>query len=650
MLAACLAGGGVPARADREDPARLAAAELGDLSDFKRRRELRGWFETALVGKWDRRAIDDVPLGDLVPPARVLPDARVGPRELDSRSRGALRRAGTDRWSDLLDTSLGRLVESHGRGPAATASLLGACFERGLAGAAAAAGSRADGATGRDDLAALLEAERRAACQPVLESLLESTLGPAGAPADEGPGLGGTARRLLRRSAPWALDSRTPILELTQAIADDLDRSIFERCELGWGRRSSLPELGAELGVSSTRVAQRRDRAGAQLRDQLEASPAPLPWVASRVRRALGTAAPRQAVLDELRRHELEEPGGTGDAARAASLLLWLAGPYRHDAQVEGWMVAGADDLASRTKAELVKDAGVRPLGEVEAWLTRLGVAPRLSLPWLRACGAATVDGVLTVWLSGQLPDVLERLLDAHGRGLSVADCAALLESGGRPALEADVERALRGRRFRAAAGDTFELAAWPPPGASARLRTRSARSSDGATKCARQDGAGVTPGDGAADDGEGVQLSLPGVEQLPPLDAGRAGSVSIGPAPEAVAGSEPRSARPAAVRAWLTVEVDPPLTAGSPAPVPPALVRALGLGLGQRRTFASRYGPVTISNDGPEPTRGPLRPLALGAGAEPGDSLVLGFGPDGDVLVQLIGQAEAFERLGGAS
>jgi hypothetical protein len=87
---------------------------------------------------------------------------------------------------------------------------------------------------------------------------------------------------------------------------------------------------------------------------------------------------------------------------------------------------------------------------------------------------------------------------------------------------------------------------------------------------------------------------------------------------------------------AWLTVEIDAALLRGSSSAVPDALVRALGIGLGQRRTFASRYGPLTISNDGPEPARSPLRPLALGAGAALGDSLAIGLGADGDVVVEV--------------
>jgi hypothetical protein len=89
-------------------------------------------------------------------------------------------------------------------------------------------------------------------------------------------------------------------------------------------------------------------------------------------------------------------------------------------------------------------------------------------------------------------------------------------------------------------------------------------------------------------------------------------------------------------VRAWLTVEIDAALLRGASSVVPDALVRALGIGLGQRRTFASRYGPLTISNYGPEPVRSPLRPLALGAGAALGDSLAIGLGADGDVVVEV--------------
>jgi hypothetical protein len=81
---------------------------------------------------------------------------------------------------------------------------------------------------------------------------------------------------------------------------------------------------------------------------------------------------------------------------------------------------------------------------------------------------------------------------------------------------------------------------------------------------------------------------------------------------------------------------VDDDLMRGGESAVPDDLVRRLGVGWRQRRTFSSRYGPVTLANDGAEPSRGPLRPIAMAVGARPGDVLVLGFAPEGDVVVMV--------------
>jgi hypothetical protein len=611
----------------------LGVTPLGDVADPKRRRELRVWFESALSLGWDRRLVDDAPLGDLVPPALLVPDSRVGPRQLDSRLRSSLERAGVSRWSTLLASRLSDLSDGYGFGPVAVASLLGACFERGLLGLTTASVTDQS-----DDLGTILELERRGPDQPVLESLLDSVFETDAAspdPVSNAPNE--AARRLLEGSAPWALQYQAQLLELLQAIGDDQDRSIFVRAELGCGPRASLTELGAEIGISSSRVGQRRDRAAEQLRDELAASPAPLEWVVRRVRRSLGLVAPLESVAGELRRHGLADQNGRSDSGRAARLLLWLAGPYRHDARVPGWLVVGTDDFAARTKNELGKDGGVRSLAEMAAWLVQVGVARHLVVPWLESCGAAVVDDDLCVCLTGTLRDVLERLIDAHGRGVSVEECGELLGAGGRVAAGEDLERALRARRFRSLAGGIFELSTWPPVPPGTRAARRAPRSVEIRSSVGRSVPGGECSGHfepGHESDGE--QLNLPGVERLASLETDQIESVTWGHVP----GACPRPSDPDApvipVRAWLTVEIDAALLRGASSVVPDALVRALGIGLGQRRTFASRYGPLTISNYGPEPVRSPLRPLALGAGAALGDSLAIGLGADGDVVVEV--------------
>lgn len=86
----------------------------------------------------------------------------------------------------------------------------------------------------------------------------------------------------------------------------------------------------------------------------------------------------------------------------------------------------------------------------------------------------------------------------------------------------------------------------------------------------------------------------------------------------------------------WLWVRVDAAVLAGESACVPVALVTRLGLARPRRRTFASRYGPVTLAHDDVEPTRGSVRAIALAAGAAVDDTLLLGFSATGSVAVEV--------------
>lgn len=111
--------------------------------------------------------------------------------------------------------------------------------------------------------------------------------------------------------------------------------------------------------------------------------------------------------------------------------------------------------------------------------------------------------------------------------------------------------------------------------------------------------------------------------------EAGDAANGSDGP-PQARAGT-------------LGVEVDLAVLGGASAPVSPALVRALGIGPGDRRTFSTRYGPVAVAYDADVPTRGSIRPIALAVGAAIGDELLITLDSHGhEGAVQLIASARS--------
>jgi len=93
--------------------------------------------------------------------------------------------------------------------------------------------------------------------------------------------------------------------------------------------------------------------------------------------------------------------------------------------------------------------------------------------------------------------------------------------------------------------------------------------------------------------------------------------------------------------RQWVRVPVEADVLRGDCRPVPVELVDAMSLVARDRRTFASRYGPVTILDEGAAPALGPLRHVALACGAQAGDELWLGFDPAGEVSVRLLREDE---------
>jgi len=86
----------------------------------------------------------------------------------------------------------------------------------------------------------------------------------------------------------------------------------------------------------------------------------------------------------------------------------------------------------------------------------------------------------------------------------------------------------------------------------------------------------------------------------------------------------------------WIQVGIDEAVLRGEEAAVPVELVDWLGLDVHARRTFSCRWGPVTLAYEGPHPTRGSLRAVARAAGAQLGDTLLLGFSRTSDLAVEL--------------
>ena len=342
-------------------------------------------------------------------------------------------------------------------------------------------------------------------------------------------------------------------------------------------RPPTFADLAGEECLPRRHVNKLVRRAEARVRQALTAAPAPLPWFVSTLRSRLGAVATAEQLRAELDRVGAHKPP-------APELLGWLAGPYSSVPDRPGWVAVQCQDVAARTAACLAQDGGVRRLVDIEAELADLadlGIATRYLEPWLRACGAAVVHDV-AVPMNGPLADVVERLLDAYGTARTSEEIAADLAGCGRAVEPAALAKVVGNRR-------------------------RFARSTAG-----------------------GVRLAAWGKDEHPPAkDAPRRplAKTHAPTKPESQGGQE---------RLWLWVRVDTAVLRGSEAAVPVALVEGLGLAPFARRTFSGRRGPVTLAHEPPQPTRGPVRAVALAAGARPDDTLLLGFGVRGDLEVEV--------------
>ena len=422
------------------------------------------------------------------------------------------------------------------------------------------------------ELSVLLQHQQAAGESPLLEALLELRSGVGPQPVRA------AAERLVRDHARWALDLAKPAQLLIAAAGSERDQRLFIRGSLCPEGRT-FEDLAEEEGICRQRANGVVRRSESRVRDALAGAPAPLPWAVATLRTRLGTVATAEELATELGRLGAGKPP-------VAALLAWLAGPYLPVAAHPGWVAAQPKELVARTADCLAADGGVRPAVDVETELVHLGVRPQRVTSWLGANSAVVIHDVV-VSVSGPLAEVAERVLDAHGSPRTAEQIAADLARGGRCGGPGLLAGALRQRRFTQSAKGPVSLAAW------ARTRPNSVHQ-------------GVGSGGGA-----------PKKAPAPPGPAHEDGQAS----PEQ----------------WcLWVRVDPEVLRGSEAAVPVALVEGLGLAPLSRRTFSSRWGPVTLAYDTLQPTRGPVRAVALAAGAHVDDTLLLGFKASGDLDVEV--------------
>lgn len=444
-------------------------------------------------------------------------------------------------------------------------------------------------------LAVLIEDERGRAEQPILEALLEASSG------DRPAAVRQAAASLLRSNAPRCLEVNGLLSQLLDAAGDDRSRRLFIERSLSRRDRPAIATVAGGLQLSRRRARELLDRSEARVRAALVTAPAPLPWTVSALRRRLGaiTSAERaDATLASLG----VSPG------RGSDLALWLAGPYREIRGCPGWLGDEGTDMVARSLACLSADGGVRPLVDIVEELGADVSVERL-VEWLAVCGAAVVSDV-AVSVSGLLADVAERVLDAHGTPLTLDEITACIATGGRVVPEGALQALQRNRRFRRVAGGRLALADWGEGETTASLSGPAAPDSQRVPAGA----AGERPGHGG-----------PADEQLGDrLAAGRGFPL------------EPSASVQDSDRLMLWVRVDAEVLRGDEAFVPLSLVEGLGLAPGCRRTFSSRYGPITLGHDGPTANRRSVRAIALAAGACLHDTLVLSISARGDFDVEV--------------
>ncbi len=258
-------------------------------------------------------------------------------------------------------------------------------------------------------------------------------------------------------------------------------------------------------------------------------------------------------------------------------LLLWLTGPYRITRDRPGWIATDPVELWTETRRMLDEDGGVRSADQVAKELDVLGLTPVMAMRWLAELPVRRL-GDLLVLTDGRLTDVAERALSALGRSMTVEEledwCGGAGQLGDHRGLWPVLSR---DGRFVQVSEGAFELTEW-----------------------------GTEPYD-----------EMP----IPSDSTGQPGRPQGSPC------------------AWLHVEIDDAvLCGGEGAAVPAPLVERLGLPVGEQRTFATRYGPVTLSNGTKGPIRSPLRHVALASGAAIGDAIIIGFtSGSGDAHVDLV-------------
>ena len=457
-----------------------------------------------------------------------------------------------------------------------------------------------------DAVAVVLASERRDTRRPLLDTLFDYL-------ASGPPAVREAAGAILAACAPWALDVRRGARILLAAAGESRDRAIFEAWLAGDGE-VTFEKIGRRKGMSGASISRILEHAEPKVRKALPDAPTPWPWLVASLRKILGTLGTVEqidAVFAGL------GVGNSKSARSTQALALWLAGPYRPVPDHPGWLAVDAKGLTARTTRALAADGGVRRRVEIGAELGEAGVSAKHLDTWLAECGSVAVYD-LVVSTAGPLADVLERILDAYGTPRHEQELLLDLDRARRPLPAGALAVAARSGRFARGDDGSIRLASWP-----ADVGTE-------ATKPAPKS-ASIALAPATSTTSRAAKRSQPkAAARKRPTPSQKQASATRPRSQPSATGAQTVGAE----RLWLWVRVDSDVLRGSEAPVPAALVECLGLAPMSRRTFSSRWGPVTLTHHGQLAFRGSLRAVAMAAGAVAGDSLRLGFSRSGDIEV----------------
>lgn len=452
------------------------------------------------------------------------------------------------------------------------------------------------------------------------------------------PRLGDSAIDALIASALEAVQAQRRAAEAGPLNAQDSVAALLERLTdleraLLDGRRwrqpaVSMTTLATEVGTSPTSLLRRMPRTDQRLAELLnDPLHAAVRDHASRLADQLGVLAPEDLVLAALRGLRVD-PGG-----QPARALLYIAGPYQADDR--GWSENLSAGGHGRVRAAIDEVFARTPAASIDALhdgLSRAGMTEEASWAFLRSQPSWRRFGDVYVrWNPDSTADMAEAVLQSTAAPMTPAEIHAAI--GADTVSIHTVSDALREhRRFARASRCTWALTTWG--------LDRYTNIADAIATTIDRLGGKAAAEDIVAD----VLARFPDVAEssvrsflhtlafvndggsyrrrrrrdpfndLPPLRRIRGAFRNVDDE----------------VRYALTVNA--PVLRGSATPLPAAVANAAGMQPGQRKTFSNPQGDINVLWQ-LSSVRGAIlssiRAQAVAAGAQPGDTLVLGFDPE---------------------